>query len=52
MPRPSHTIPIGSDTIPQELLEERALPPIPPPTLGGETGASESGGEVTEEVVE
>ena len=46
------TVPIGSDTIPQELLEERALPPIPPPTLGGETGAIESGGEVSEEVVE
>jgi hypothetical protein len=46
------TVPIGSDTIPQELLEERALPPEPAPDLGGETGAIQSGGEATEEVVE
>ena len=46
------TVPVGSDTIPQELLEERALPLVPDPSLGGETGAIESGGEVTEEVVE
>ena len=45
-------VPIDSDTIPQELLEERALPPIPPPTIGGEIGGSESGGPETEEVVE
>jgi ubiquinol-cytochrome c reductase cytochrome b subunit len=46
------TIPIDSATIPQELLEERALPPVPAPDIGIEAGANESHGEVTEEVVE
>jgi hypothetical protein len=34
------------------MLEERALPPIPPPIIDSETGASGAGGAVAEEVVE
>ena len=46
------SVSIDSGTVPQELLEERALPPIPPPIIDGETGASEAGGHAAEEVVE
>ena len=45
-------IPINSDSIPQELLEERVMPSIPAPTVDAETRAIESTGDVTEEVVE
>ncbi len=46
------SVSIDAGTVPQELLEERALPPIPPPIIDSETGASEAGGAVTEEVAE
>ncbi|MGW8281731.1 MAG: cytochrome b N-terminal domain-containing protein, partial [Gemmatimonadota bacterium] len=41
-----------SDAIPQELLEERAVPPRPAPTFGDEAGGGETGQEATEEGIE
>ncbi len=41
-----------SALIPQELLEERALPPMPTPTLGEESRGGEAGQEGTEEGIE
>ncbi len=43
---------IDADTIPQELLDERALPPMPTPTLGDESGRDEAGEAVTDEEIE
>jgi hypothetical protein len=43
---------IDAGTIPQELLDERAIPPIPAPTFDVEAGGGASGAGTTEEVVE
>jgi quinol-cytochrome oxidoreductase complex cytochrome b subunit len=43
---------IDAGTIPQELLDERAIPPIPAPTFDVEAGAGAPGEGTTEEVVE
>jgi len=43
---------VDAGTIPQELLDERAVPPMPAPTFDVEAGGGASGEEATEEVVE